>query len=98
MLSSGSSSTKRDGVALCQGHYPCRLGAIVAYNLPGCFPLIWRIVSPWFNQDIRSKIVFPPRHLKNESAVLDWLDERERRREKPFALCFAQIQEFGFVR
>ena len=34
----------RDGVVLCQAHYPCRLGAIVAYNLPACFPLIWRVV------------------------------------------------------
>jgi len=88
----------RDGVALCQKHYPCRLGAVVAFNLPSYFPLIWRIVSPWFNDDIRSKIVFPPRHLKDASEVLDWLDERERRRQKPFALQFAQLESFSVAK
>ena len=87
----------RAGVMLCQAQYPCRLGAVVAYNLPAYFPLIWRVASPWFNDDIKSKIVFPPRHLKNESAVLDWLDERERRREKPFALAYAQLAEFELL-
>ena len=82
----------RDGVMLCQKHYPCRLGAIVAYNLPAIFPLIWKVVSPWFNEDIRSKIVFPPRHLTDESAVLDWLDEQERKRAKPFKQTFAELQ------
>jgi len=87
----------RAGVQLCQAQYPCRLGAVVAYNLPAYFPLIWRIASPWFNEDIKSKIVFPPRHLKNETAVLDWLDERERKREKPFALAFMQMQEHNEI-
>ena len=50
----------KDGIMLCQKSYPCRLGAVVAYNLPAYFPLVWRIASPWFNEDIKSKIVFPP--------------------------------------
>lgn len=81
----------RDGVVLCQTHYPCLLGAVVGYNLPRYFPLIWRAASPWFNDDIRSKIVFAPRHLRNESAVFDWLDSLEQRGEKPFAATFAKL-------
>ena len=87
----------KDGVSLCQKFYPCRLGAVVAFNLPAYFPLIWRVASPWFNEDIRSKIVFPPRHLRNESAVLAWLDQREGRREKPFAQAYSQVGEFASV-
>ena len=71
------------------------LGAVVAFNLPAYFPLVWRIASPWFNEDIKSKIVFPPRHLHDADAVMDWLDEKERKREKPFALTYRQIDEFG---
>ena len=72
-----------------------RLGAVVAYNLPAYFPLVWRIASPWFNEDIKSKIVFPPRHLHDADSVMDWLDEKERKKEKPFALTYRQIEEFG---
>ncbi|KAJ1632311.1 CRAL-TRIO domain-containing protein [Pavlovales sp. CCMP2436] len=39
----------KDGVDTCQRHYPCRLGAIIAFNLPSFFPAIWAIVQPWFN-------------------------------------------------
>ena len=85
----------KDGIMLCQKSYPCRLGAVVAYNLPAYFPLVWRIASPWFNEDIKSKIVFPPRHLHDADAVMDWLDEKERKKEKPFALTYRQIEEFG---
>ena len=85
----------KDGIMLCQKSYPCRLGAVVAYNLPAYFPLVWRIASPWFNEDIKSKIVFPPRHLHDADSVMDWLDEKERKKEKPFALTYRQLEEFG---
>ena len=85
----------RNGVTLCQSHYPCRLGAIVAYNLPSYFSIIWNVAKPWFNEDIRSKIVFAPHRLNSEAEVLDWLDERERKREKPFKLAFTRLAEGG---
>ena len=68
------------------------MGLLWAYVIAG------KVVSPWFNEDIRSKIVFPPRRLRNASAVLDWLDERERRREKPFAQTYAQLKYFECVK
>mmetsp|Transcript_715 Transcript_715/g.1984 ORF Transcript_715/g.1984 Transcript_715/m.1984 type:complete len:129 (+) Transcript_715:461-847(+) len=62
----------KDGVDTMQCHYPCRLGAIIAFNLPRYFPAIWRIVKPWLNKDIRSKIKFAPPGVKDHQAALKW--------------------------
>ncbi|KAG8467042.1 hypothetical protein KFE25_000358 [Diacronema lutheri] len=79
----------KDGVDCCQRHYPCRLGAIIAFNLPPYFPAIWRVVQPWFNADIRSKIAFAPRHVKDHMAALAWYDRTRAGRTRSVAGFFA---------
>lgn len=70
----------KDGVDTCQRHYPCRLGAIVAFNLPPYFPTIWQVVQPWLNADIREKISFAPRAVQNHAQALAWYDSTKARR------------------
>lgn len=70
----GTLSYVKDGVNMMQCHYPQRLGAIILYNLPSCFPYVWKVISPMFNEDIRSKIMFPPRRVSTETEALAWAD------------------------
>ena len=39
-----------------QPYFPEFLGQLIIINIPSFFPLLWRIVSAWFDQQIRDKI------------------------------------------
>ena len=40
--------------------YPGRAGAMCFINCPGYFTAVWRVISPWLDDEIRSKVFFAP--------------------------------------
>ena len=39
-------------------HYPGRAGVMCFINAPISFTAVWKVISPWLDDEIRSKVLF----------------------------------------
>ena len=59
-----------------QAHYPGRLGAACFINVPGYFHPIWRIISPWLDDEILSKTFFLPKSVDDFEHAIRWINKK----------------------
>jgi hypothetical protein len=52
-------------------HYPGRAGAMCFINTPIYFTAVWKVISPWLNDEIRSKVFFVPNSSYGGGGVND---------------------------
>jgi 3-methyladenine DNA glycosylase AlkC len=56
-----------------QGQYPETLGRIYIINTPSAFPLVWRVVKPWLDPIVTSKIFILGGPKDYEPALIDFI-------------------------
>ena len=61
---------------MLRSHYPGRLGAACFFNTPGYFYPVWKIISPWLNEEIMQKTFFLPKSVRNAEEAILWLDRK----------------------
>ena len=57
----------------CQ--YPGRAGAMCFINVPIYFTTVWKIISPWLDDEIRSKVFFAPRGVDDVEKTIRYLNK-----------------------
>ena len=58
-------------------HYPGRLGAACFINVPGYFHPVWKIISPWLNEEILEKTFFLPKSIQTNEEAVAWIDRKK---------------------
>lgn len=64
----------RQAVDVLRQHYPGRAGAMAFINVPGYFRAVWKIISPWLDDEIRSKTFFAPKEVDDVEKVIRYLN------------------------
>ncbi|KAL7527444.1 hypothetical protein ACHAWF_002182 [Thalassiosira exigua] len=59
----------------CQ--YPARAGAMCFINAPMVFTTVWKIISPWLDDEIRSKVFFAPREVDDVEKSIGYLNKKK---------------------
>jgi len=65
-----------DCVCVLRNHYPGRAGAMCFINVPGYFHPLWRIISPWLDEEILSKTFFAPGSVDDAEKAIKWIDRK----------------------
>mmetsp|Transcript_15399 Transcript_15399/g.32580 ORF Transcript_15399/g.32580 Transcript_15399/m.32580 type:complete len:313 (-) Transcript_15399:93-1031(-) len=63
------------GVNVLRQHYPGRAGAMCFINVPGYFNTVWKIISPWLDDEIRSKTFFAPKEVDDVDKGIGYLNK-----------------------
>lgn len=63
-------------VNILRTHYPGRAGAMVFINVPFYFKTVWKVISPWLDDEIRSKTFFAPEGVDNIEKVIDYVNKK----------------------
>lgn len=66
----------RAAINVLRAHYPGRLGVACFINVPGYFYPVWKIISPWLDDEILSKTFFLPRSVSNVEQAVQWVDRK----------------------
>ena len=66
----------REAVGVLRHHYPGRLGAACFINVPGYFHPVWKIISPWLNEEILEKTFFLPNSVDDVEKAVAWIDRK----------------------
>ena len=66
----------KEAVDVLRNHYPGRLGIACFINVPGYFHPIWKIVSPWLDDEIMSKTFFLPDAVEDLEGAIEWIDKK----------------------
>jgi len=56
-------------------HYPGRAGAMCFINCPSYFLALWKIISPWLDDEIRSKTFFAPKSVDDGEKAIAYLNK-----------------------
>ena len=56
-------------------HYPGRAGAMCFINCPGYFNTVWTVISPWLDDEIRSKTFFTPKKIDDIEKAIKYLNK-----------------------
>ena len=56
-------------------HHPGRAGAMCFINVPGYFTAVWKVISPWLDDEIRSKVFFAPKEVDDLEKVMKYLNK-----------------------
>ena len=67
----------QEAVGVLRNHYPGRLGAACFINVPPYFHPLWRIISPWLDEEIMSKTFFLPSSIKDVEGAIAWVDQKK---------------------
>mmetsp|Transcript_20681 Transcript_20681/g.32362 ORF Transcript_20681/g.32362 Transcript_20681/m.32362 type:complete len:340 (-) Transcript_20681:337-1356(-) len=59
----------------CQ--YPGRAGAMCFINVPVYFTTVWKIISPWLDEEIRTKVFFAERGVDDVEKAVEFLNGME---------------------
>lgn len=62
-------------VKVLRNHYPGRAGAMCFINAPGYFYTVWKIISPWLDDEIRSKVFFAPKEVNDVEKTIKYLNK-----------------------
>ena len=65
-----------DCVNVLRNHYPGRLGCACFINVPGYFHPIWKIISPWLDEEILGKTFFAPSSVDDIEKAIAWVDRK----------------------
>jgi len=63
-------------IDILRSHYPSRLGVACFFNVPGYFHPVWKIISPWLDEEIISKTFFLPRSVSTIDQAVHWVDRK----------------------
>ena len=63
-------------VDILRNHYPGRAGAMCFMNVPGYFHPLWKIISPWLDEEILGKTFFAPGSVKDVEQAIAWVDNK----------------------
>jgi hypothetical protein len=55
--------------------YPGRAGAMCFINVPIYFTTVWKIISPWLDDEIRSKVFFAPNSVNDVEMAIGYLNK-----------------------
>ena len=67
----------RECVEVLRKYYPCRLGAALLINVPSYFYPVWKIISPWLDDEILTKTFFLPSSITDTEAALKWVETKQ---------------------
>lgn len=56
-------------------HYPGRAGAMCFINCPSYFTAVWKVISPWLDDEIRSKVFFAPKTVNDIEKAIMYLNK-----------------------
>ena len=66
-------------VNLLREHYPGRAGAFVFINSPVVFRGVWGLISPWLDDELRSKVHFAPTDVQDVDGGIEYVNRMELR-------------------
>lgn len=66
-------------VNLLRMHYPGRAGAFVFINSPVVFRGVWGMISPWLDDELRSKVHFAPTDVRDVDAGIVYVNRMKLR-------------------
>ena len=61
-------------VDILRTHYPGRAGAMVFINCPSYFSTVWRVISPWLDEEIKSKVYFAPSEVDDVDKAIKFVN------------------------
>jgi len=62
-------------VNVLRQHYPGRAGAMCFINVPGYFYAVWKVISPWLDDEIRSKTFFASSEVNDVEKSIAFLNK-----------------------
>ena len=65
-----------DCVNVLRNHYPGRAGAMCFINVPAYFHPVWKIISPWLDEEILGKTFFAPNSVSDVEKAIAWVDKK----------------------
>lgn len=65
----------KTSVDILRLHYPGRAGAMCFINCPSYFLTLWKIISPWLDDEIRSKTFFAPKSVDDGEKAIAYLNK-----------------------
>ena len=65
----------RRSIDVLRRHYPGRAGAMCFINAPGYFTAVWKVISPWLDDEIRSKTFFAPKDVRDAERAINFLNK-----------------------
>ncbi len=63
-------------VNILRMHYPGRAGAMLFINCPFYFNGVWKLIAPWLDEEIRSKVHFTPDHVDDVQKAIDFVNKK----------------------
>lgn len=66
-------------VNLLREHYPGRAGAFCFINSPVVFRGVWKLIGPWLDDELRSKVHFAPGDVDDVEKGIEYLDRMDLR-------------------
>jgi len=64
-------------VNILRKHYPGRLGIACLIDVPNYFYPFWRVISPYLDEEIMSKVHFLPSSVKGTEAAIEWCNKQK---------------------
>ena len=61
-------------INILRNQYPGRAGAMCFINVPIYFTTVWKIISPWLDDEIRSKVFFAERDVDDVEKAVGYLN------------------------
>ena len=61
-------------VNLLRDHYPGRAGAFCFINAPFVFRGVWKLICPWLDDELRSKVHFAPGDVNDVEGGIEYLN------------------------
>ena len=61
-------------INILRNQYPGRAGAMCFINVPIYFTTVWKIISPWLDDEIRSKVFFAERGVDDVEKAVGYLN------------------------
>ena len=69
-------------ITILRQQYPGRAGAMCFINVPIYFTTVWRVISPWLDDEIRSKVFFAPkRSVYDVESAIGYLNKMKLKTE-----------------
>lgn len=62
-------------INILRQQYPGRAGAMCFINVPIYFSTVWRVISPWLDDEIRSKVFFAPSSVNDVELAIGYLNK-----------------------
>ena len=66
-------------VNLLREHYPGRAGAFCFINSPVVFRGVWKLIGPWLDDELRSKVHFAPGDVDDVEKGIEYLNRMDLR-------------------